>query len=151
MNYMVRVSRQCEGLRIDHLTPLLVVTMPYVCWFSWRGDYIEDFKWCLHFQYGVVFSRVILREVYFEGLNCVWKALNIGSQAWTTVHPHPCGPVNGPYVVAGTVDFHRWSTQAHMEASVNLCDDCRYEVCRHQDNRTKQVLGNTVAWEYDWC
>jgi hypothetical protein len=35
---------QCEELRINHLTPLLVVTMPYSSWFLWRADYIEDFK-----------------------------------------------------------------------------------------------------------
>ena len=35
---------QCEELRIDHLTALLVVTMPYVCWFLWWVDYRKDFK-----------------------------------------------------------------------------------------------------------
>jgi hypothetical protein len=35
---------QCEELRINHLTPLLVVTMPYASWFLWWADYIEDFK-----------------------------------------------------------------------------------------------------------
>ena len=66
---------QCEELRINHLTPLLVVTMPYACWFLWRVDYIEDFKWCLHFQFGVAFWRVVLRKVFFEGPNCVWREL----------------------------------------------------------------------------
>ena len=47
-------SIQCEELRLDHLTRLLVVTMPYdACWFLWRVDYIEDFKWC----FGVAFWR----------------------------------------------------------------------------------------------
>ena len=40
---------QCEELILNHLTLLLVVTMPYSCWFLWRVDYIENFKWCLHF------------------------------------------------------------------------------------------------------
>ena len=66
---------QCEELRTNHLTPLLVVTMPYACWFLWWADYIEDFKGHLHFQPGVVFWRSVLREVYFEGSNHVWRAL----------------------------------------------------------------------------
>ena len=44
MNYMVYVSKQCEELRINHLTLMFVVTMPYACWFLWRVDYIEDFN-----------------------------------------------------------------------------------------------------------
>ena len=49
IRYMLSV--QCEEPRSNHLTPLLVVTMPYACWFLWRVDDIEDFKWwCLHFS-----------------------------------------------------------------------------------------------------
>ena len=66
-------SVHCEESRIDHLTPRLVVTMPYACWFLWRADNIDDFKWYLQFQIG--FCRVALREVYFEGPNRVWRAL----------------------------------------------------------------------------
>ena len=65
---------QCEELRNNHLTALLVVTMPYACWLLWRVDYI-DFKWRLPFQLGVAFWRVVLREVYFEGPNHIWWAL----------------------------------------------------------------------------
>ena len=32
---------RCEWWRIDHLTPLLVVTMPYACWFLWRSSKIQ--------------------------------------------------------------------------------------------------------------
>ena len=64
-----------EKFRINHLTPLLVVTMPYACWFLWWANYIEDFKWRLHFQLGVAFWRIAWREVYFEGPNRVWRAL----------------------------------------------------------------------------
>ena len=49
--------------------------MPYTCWFLWQAYYIEDIKWRLHFQFGVAFWRVVLREVYFEGPNRVWRAL----------------------------------------------------------------------------
>ena len=61
---------QCEKLRVNHLTPLLVVTMPYACWFLWRVEYIEDFKWCLHFQFGVV-----SREVYIWRPNSRLKGI----------------------------------------------------------------------------
>ena len=40
-----------------------------------RADYIEDFKWRLHFEFGVAFWRVVLREVYFESPSHVWRAL----------------------------------------------------------------------------
>ena len=66
---------QCEELRINHLTLLLVVTMPCACWFLWRADYIEGFKWHLRFQFGVAFWRVVWREVYFEGPDRAWRAL----------------------------------------------------------------------------
>ena len=29
---------QCEESRINHQTLLLVVTMPYACWFMWRAE-----------------------------------------------------------------------------------------------------------------
>ena len=51
--------------------------MPYVCWFLWWADDIEDFKWRLHFQYGVALWRVALGEVYFEG--------HWGLQSWILV------------------------------------------------------------------
>ena len=60
---------QCEKLRINHLTLLLVVTMPYACWFLWWADYIEGFKWSLRFQFGVMFWRVVLTEVLY-----IWRA-----------------------------------------------------------------------------
>ena len=69
-------SIQCEELTCQvHLTPRLVVTMPYACWFLWQVDYAEDFKWCLHFQFGVAFWRALLRAVNFEAPNRVWRAL----------------------------------------------------------------------------
>ena len=68
-------NHDCDELRINHLPLLLVVTVPYARWFLWRADYTEDFLWRLHFQYGVACWRVVLREVYFEGPNRVWRAL----------------------------------------------------------------------------
>ena len=77
---------QCEEIRINHRTPLLVVIMPYASWFLRHVDYIEDFHRHLRFQLGVAFWRVILREVYFEGSKTrivfegYWKI-----QSWTVV------------------------------------------------------------------
>ena len=66
--------------------------MPYACWFLWQADYIEDFKCCLHFQFGVSlrFEGFFFWEVYFEGPNCIWRALktwilNIGVVALDVV------------------------------------------------------------------
>ena len=59
----------------ERRTPQHVVTVPFACWFLWQADYIEDFKWRLHFQFGVVFWKAVLREVYFEGPNHVPRAL----------------------------------------------------------------------------
>ena len=73
------------GVKIRSLSWLGVstlVTMPYNCWHLWRANCIEDFKWCLHFQFGVAFWRAILREacilkgqIVFEGH---WRL-----QSWT--------------------------------------------------------------------
>ena len=53
--------------------------MPYACCFLWQENYIEDFKWCLPFQFGVAFWRVVLREHWrvFEGH---WRL-----QSWTLI------------------------------------------------------------------
>jgi hypothetical protein len=75
MNYMEHVSSTMWESRINHLTLLLVLTMPYVCWFLCHADYFEDFKWRLQLWFGVAFWRVVLREVYFEGPNRICKAL----------------------------------------------------------------------------
>ena len=60
-------SLQCEELRMNHLTPLLVVTMPYACstWLLWWAHYIEDFKQCLHFQFwGCVLKGCFERGIF---------------------------------------------------------------------------------------
>ena len=44
--------------------------------------YIEDFKWRLHFQSGVAFWRVILREVYFWRPKSRLKGI-LRLQSWT--------------------------------------------------------------------
>ena len=58
---------QCEELRINHLTLLLVVTMPYACWFLCRAYYIEDFKWHLHFSlWGCVLKGCYERGIFWR-------------------------------------------------------------------------------------
>ena len=76
---------ECKELRINHLTPLLVVNMPYTCWFLWWANYINNCNWRLHFQFGVAFRRVLLREIYFEGPNRVWRALKTSYQGHTVM------------------------------------------------------------------
>ena len=59
---------QCEELRINCLSLLLVVTMPYACWFLWWVDYIEDFKWRLHFAIrGCVLKGCSENGIYLKG------------------------------------------------------------------------------------
>ena len=41
--------------------------MSYACYFLWRADYIEVFKWRLHFQFGVAIWRVFFLERYIKG------------------------------------------------------------------------------------
>ena len=68
--YGMSFQHNVKKLRIKHLTLLLVVITPYACWFLWRANYIEDFKWrYLHFQIGVHFEeRYILKgQNTFEG------------------------------------------------------------------------------------
>ena len=90
---------QREELRINHLTPLLVVTMLYACWFLWWADYIEDFKWRLHFQSRVAFWRVILREVHFKGpKSCLKGIQDFNLEHWTHwIAPHACFPSWEPW------------------------------------------------------
>ena len=66
---------QCEELRINHLTPLLVVTMPYTCWFFCGGQIIlttssDVFIFNIELRFEKLFW-----EVYFERPNRVWRAL----------------------------------------------------------------------------
>ena len=81
MNYRVHVLSTRWRIKNNHLTPLLVVTMPYACCFLLLVDYIEDFKWSLHFQFGLRFEglfweRYILKcQITFEGH---WRL-----QSWT--------------------------------------------------------------------
>ena len=73
----------CEEPRINHLTPLLVVTMPYTCWFLVVGG----LYWGLHFRYGVAFWRVVMREVHYEGPNRIWRALKPSILNTTILQP----------------------------------------------------------------
>ena len=68
IRYMFRV--RCEGLRINHLTPLLVVTMPsYACWLLWRADlYLRTSNDVFIFKSGLRFEGLFgERYVYVEG------------------------------------------------------------------------------------
>ena len=90
---------QYGEFKVKHLILLLVVTMPYACWYLWRADYIEEFKWRLRFQFGVAFWRVDLREVHYEGLNRIWRALK------TSILDLP---KNQLFVADEPVQFDKW-------------------------------------------
>ena len=140
--YMLSV--QCEELRIKHLTLLLVLTMPYACWVLCRWDYIEDFEWCLHFQFGVVFWRVVVREVYFEGPNRIWRALktsilNIVANSHTRLRAHDhctlstligekggAGPSSLDTMLQGPLEYvnARWMCKVYMDSYVALNGSC---------------------------
>ena len=86
MNYMVNVSNTTWRIKTqpsistscsDNALSLLVLVACISYW---------GLQWRLHFQFGVAFWRVVLREVYFEGPHRVWRALktsilNIGCEA----------------------------------------------------------------------
>ena len=44
MNHMVPIFSIMRRTHNQPLPPLLVVKMPYACWFLWQIDYTEDFK-----------------------------------------------------------------------------------------------------------
>ena len=68
---------QCEELRINHLTPLLVVAMPYACWFLWQADSIlRTSSDVFIFNLGLRFEGLFWEGYKFEGLDFVWRALN---------------------------------------------------------------------------
>jgi hypothetical protein len=75
MNYMVHVSSTIWKIRNRSSNSISCSDNALSLWFLWRAYNVEDFKWRLHFQIGVAFWRVVLREVYFEGPNYVWRAL----------------------------------------------------------------------------
>ena len=63
---------KCGKTRINHLTPLLVVTMSYTCWLLCWADCIEDFKWRLHFQFEVAFWKGCFeRDVFWRAKSCL--------------------------------------------------------------------------------
>ena len=65
---------QREEIRINPLTPLHVMTMPYTCWYLWRAIHIEEFKWRLRFQ---TWGCVIYEGLFWErekGGSIVWRA-----------------------------------------------------------------------------
>ena len=74
-------SVQCQELRINHPTPLLVVTIPYGCWFLWRANYIQDFKWCLHFQFGVAVEHTQRKCFGIFGPYCLREEAGVGTRA----------------------------------------------------------------------
>ena len=102
--------------------------MPYACWFLWRTDYIEDFKWRLHGQFGVAFWRVVLREVYFEGPNRVWRALKtFNIEQWFESKHDQC------------------RTLVEFSCCLDLCLDCQIATSNLEHSLFENWWGLAVA------
>ena len=100
---------QCEELRIKHLTPLLVVTMPYNRWFLWHVDYINSglqvtssfSLWGCVFE-GLFWERYILKaQIAFEGH---WRL-----QSWTLDKTLPFSP---KYLKAWEWKWRHWQNDS---------------------------------------
>ena len=72
---------QCDEWRINHLSPLLVMTMPYIRWFLWQANYLRTssdvfiLNLGLRFE-GLFWERYIWKgQIVFEGH---WRL-----QSWT--------------------------------------------------------------------
>ena len=109
---------QCEELRIDHLTPLLVVTMPNTCWFLWWAYCFEDFMWRLHLQLGIRFEGLFWERYYiFWRAKLCLKGIEdfdlhhwcspVGMCAWDS---GPCWATRAPPMPPAS-DYKRFSTQ----------------------------------------
>ena len=87
----------------DYTLQLLVLVAAY---------YIENFKWHLHFQFGIAFWRIVLREVYFEEQNRI--------QSWT---------VGGSSKFSPSVDWNHVSkVREHLQDENTKTVLCS---CRH--------------------
>ena len=87
---------QCEESKINHLTLLLVMTVLYACWFLWRANYIKDFKWRLHFQFGIAFWRVLFWErcIFWRAKSCLKGIEDFDLQHWYQPTKYPFIPDN---------------------------------------------------------
>ena len=124
--------------------------MPYACWFLWQVDWIEDFKWCLHFQFA--FRRVVLREVY------IWRPrsrLKGMEKDFSLEHWAECSTLHKPHkwsscsTWATTLDPQRAmipsrSAEIYQEKTQNL-----ESVLQLFDSSSELLLvslGGTTAW-----
>ena len=109
---------QCDESRINHLTLLLEVTIPYTCWFLWQhitlrtSSDIVIFNSGLHFE-GLFWERYILKsKIAFEGH---WRL-----QSWT---------VSGSSKFSPSVDWNHVSkVREHLQDENTKTVLCS---CRH--------------------
>jgi len=82
---------QYKKSRINHLPPLLMVTLPYTCWFLWWAYYTENFKWRFHFHFeGLFWERCISKgQFVFERH---WRLQNL-KHCLRPLHTRDCEPV----------------------------------------------------------
>ena len=137
---------QCEELKINHLTLLLVVTMPYACWYLWREYYIEDFKWRFLFQFGLAFWRVEMREVYFEGPNRDWRALKtsiLNTDLWAPRRSCPYKFGTHWWLTMGMLLMYNvWSrpNNPHSHGATSQWDYCSHSLVWHVWETQKKVV-----------
>ena len=146
---------KCEELRINHLIPLLIVTMHYTCCSCDGQIILRTSSDVFVLQFGVAFLRVVLRDIIFEGPNHVWRALktSILNTCW-----HP--PVL--HVVWWKWDWLRWSFEAFEHTNetktyfpVNNSQSYYYYVHEHPHrlSRKREWYGpwsskNPMCWGY---
>jgi hypothetical protein len=129
MWYMFLV--QCEESRINHLTPLLVETMPYACWLWWWAYCIEDFKWRLHVQSKVAFWRVFWERGIF------WRATSRLKGIEDFNLEHCRSSVTRPQSVLSV----------HCLGAI-LCGDTGFQVCEQTTGGALWCQnGNVLRWQ----
>ena len=77
---------QCEESRINHLTPLLIMTVPYACWFLWWANILRTSCDAIVFNLGLSLEGLFWKTYYIhlKGPNRVRRALktSVLNTAW---------------------------------------------------------------------
>jgi hypothetical protein len=74
---------QCEDLRINHPTLILVLTMPYTCWFLCRAEYIENFKLTSSFSmWGCVLKGNFERRIFWKAKSYLKGVEDFNLEHW---------------------------------------------------------------------
>ena len=130
---------QCEELRIDHLTLLLVVTVPYACWFSWRANYIADFKWRLHFAiWGCVSKSCFERGIFWRALKTSIFEHCLPATALNPILKYRDGKPRPARLLRllSTCNNRRWRWRWRWLQKVNYVRPTEHDGCKRERERT---------------